>query len=335
MLKTKRILLTLTILLAAMGTVLAQAQPKTVLKYKADGKFKIVQLTDIHYKFGKSGSKRALECINNVLDSEQPDFVILTGDLVYGNKVEDAIKEMTEPIISRNIPFGIIFGNHDHQFDRTLSEIYDQVQAMPLSIMPERGETASPDYTVELMSADGAKIANVFYCIDSHAGARQKNVGRYDWIHTDQVMWYLDNSRQYKEDNGGQSIPSLVFIHIPLLEYRYADSDEKAPQFGNKGEGISSPELNSGLFTAARDEGDVVGIFCGHDHDNDFATAYMDVLLAYGRYSGGDTVYNHLRPSGARVIELTEGSRDIHTWIRLSDGKVEQDTTFPADYKKK
>lgn len=331
----KRIFLTLALALGVLGAALAQSPAKPVLKYKADGKFKIVQFTDLHYKYGKDGSKRALECINNVLESEQPDFVIITGDLIYGDKAEDAIKEITDPIVQRNIPFGITFGNHDHQFDRTLSERYDQVQAMPLSMLPERGDAASPDYTVELRTSDGAKIANIFYCIDSHAGARYKDVGRYDWIHTDQIMWYLENSRDYKAENGGESVPSLMFFHIPLMEFRYADANEKTPLFGNKREGIASPELNSGLFAAMRDEGDVVGVFCGHDHDNDFATIYYDILLAYGRYSGGNTVYNHLRPSGARVIELTEGSRDLRTWLRLADGTVEQETSFPADFKKK
>lgn len=329
----KRIILVFSLVLTVVAAAVAQAKP--VLKYKADGKFKVLQLTDIHYKYGKSGSKRALECINAVLDAERPDFVIITGDLVYDNKVEEAINEMTEPITRRNIPFGIVFGNHDHQFDRTLSQIYDQVQAMPLCIMPERGDVPSPDYTVEVRSSDNAKIANVFYCIDTHKGARMKGVGRYDWIHTDQVLWYLDNSRQYKAENGGEIVPSLLFIHIPLMEYAYAEADKKNTLFGTKREDVSSPELNSGMFAALRDEGDVVGIFSGHDHDNDFATSYMGVFLAYGRYSGGNTVYNHLKPSGARVIELTEGSRDIHTWLRLADGTKEQETTFPADYIKK
>ncbi|MDE7125526.1 MAG: metallophosphoesterase, partial [Muribaculaceae bacterium] len=143
----KKLILTLAFAFAV--SIAAIAQPKPVLKYKADGNFKIVQLTDIHYKYGKSGSKRALECINAVLDSEQPDFVIITGDLVYGDDVEKAIDEMTAPITQRGIPFSITFGNHDHQFDRTLSEIYDQVQAMPLSVLPERGDVESPDYTGE------------------------------------------------------------------------------------------------------------------------------------------------------------------------------------------
>lgn len=41
------------------------------------------------------------------------------------------------------------------------------------------------------------------------------------------------------------------------------------------------------LFTSVKECGDVMGIFVGHDHDNDYAVAYKEVLLAYGRYTGG------------------------------------------------
>lgn len=37
-----------------------------------------------------------------------------------------------------------------------------------------------------------------------------------------------------------------------------------------------------------------MGMFVGHDHNNDYAVAYKEVLLAYGRYTGGNTVYNDL-----------------------------------------
>ncbi len=61
-----------------------------------------------------------------------------------------------------------------------------------------------------------------------------------------------------------------------------------------------------------------MGMFVGHDHNNnDYAVAYKEVLLAYGRYTGGNTVYNDLASNGARVIVLREGERKFDTYIRL------------------
>lgn len=302
----------------------ASSQSKPVLKFNADGKFKIVQFTDIHYKYGKDASKRALECINAVLDAEKPDFVIITGDLVYADSVEAAVRELTAPIVSRSIPFGTVFGNHDHQFDRTLSQTYDQIQSMPHCVMPERLGSESPDYTVEIMSGSHPeKVAQVLYCMDSHSTSKIPGTGKYDWLKLPQTAWYVDQSNMYADENNGQKVPSLMFMHIPVPEYKEAADDKKNVLCGKKGEKVCSPEINSGMFAAILGQKDVYGILSGHDHDNDFVANYRGILLAYGRYSGGDTVYNHLKPNGARVIELTESlPYALKTWLRLSDGTV-------------
>ena len=60
---------------------------------------------------------------------------------------------------------------------------------------------------------------------------------------------------------------------------------------------------------------------------------YQHILLAYGRFSGGNTEYNHL-PRGARVIVLKEGKRTFDTWIRQADGKQVWPTTYPTSYVK-
>ena len=87
------------------------------------------------------------------------------------------------------------------------------------------------------------------------------------------------------------------------------------------------------MFTAMKECGDVMGIFCGHDHDNDYSVIYYDVLLAHGRFSGGNTEYNHLR-NGARVIILKEGKRSFDTYIRERGGRLLNSTTYPNSYVK-
>ena len=44
-----------------------------------------------------------------------------------------------------------------------------------------------------------------------------------------------------------------------------------------------APKLNTGMFAAMKESGDVMGIFVGHDHDNDYAVMWKGILLAYGR----------------------------------------------------
>ena len=80
---------------------------------------------------------------------------------------------------------------------------------------------------------------------------------------------------------------------------------------------------------------DIEAIFVGHDHDNDCATLWNRLFFVFGRFSGCDTVYNDLKPNGARVIELTEGEKGFHSWIRLYGGEIIQDLHYPDDFMKR
>ena len=86
----------------------------------------------------------------------------------------------------------------------------------------------------------------------------------------------------------------MRFFIIALPEYNQAASSESAILYGIRKEKACAPQLNSGLFAAMKEMGDVRGVFVGHDHDDDYAVSWKGILLAYGRYTGGNTVYNHL-----------------------------------------
>jgi hypothetical protein len=82
-----------------------------------------------------------------------------------------------------------------------------------------------------------------------------------------------------------------------------------------------------------RESGDVMGIFVGHDHDNDFVAMYHGILLGYGRFSGGNTEYNHLS-NGGRVIILKEGKRSFDTYVHLRSGEIINRVTYPKTFVK-
>ena len=67
----------------------AQIKP---LKFDKNGEFKIVQFTDVHFKYGNPASDIALKRINEVLDAERPDLVVFTGDVVYAKPAETAMR---------------------------------------------------------------------------------------------------------------------------------------------------------------------------------------------------------------------------------------------------
>lgn len=327
----RRYLYTLIITLSVV--VSSYAQGDNILRFNSNGEFKIVQFTDTHYKWGNKKSNSAVECIKSVIDTEKPDLVIITGDLVYSDSVRLSLPALLTCISDSQTPFAVVFGNHDNDFDCTLLEIYDIIQAMPYNVQPPRLNEDSPDYELPILSADGLRTASVLYCIDSHdtnkikCSEKHGKESKYDWIKHDQISWYRTTSNAYKAVNDSTPIPSLMFFHIPLHEFN--DALKKNKIKGKNGEKVCHPAFNSGMFVTIKEQGDVMGVFCGHDHDNDFAIMYHDVMLAYGRYSGGKTVYNHLGTNGARVIVLKENERYFDTWIRLKTGEILYKTNYP------
>ncbi|NDV66793.1 metallophosphoesterase family protein [Bacteroides sp. 224] len=304
------------------------------LSFNKQGKFKIVQFTDIHFKYGNPASDIALVRINEVLEAERPDLIVITGDVVYAKPANEAFRQVLSTISKHKIPFVTTFGNHDDEFDLTRSQLYDLAREYPYCMMPDRGESSSPDYVLEVKASTGGSKAALLYCMESNTYSKVKGIKGYGWFSLDQVMWYKKQSERYTLENNGTPFPALAFFHIPLPEYATAVENQNAILRGTRMEKVCAPEMNSGMFATMREAGDVMGIFVGHDHDNDYAVMWKDILLAYGRYTGGNTEYNHL-PNGARVIELKEGERNFTTWIRQKEGEVMDKYTYPVDFYKK
>lgn len=329
MMRLLKFYLALTLLLV---TTYGMAQ-KSELQFSKDGKFKIVQFTDVHFKYGNPASNVALERINEVLDAEQPDLVIFTGDVIYSAPADSGMVQVLEQVSKRKLPFVVTFGNHDDEQGLSRQQLYDIIRKVPGNIMPDRGTASSPDYALTVKSSSNLqKDAAVLYCMDSHSYSPLKDVKGYAWLTFDQVDWYRQQSAAFTAQNGGQPIPALAFFHIPVPEYHEAVADENSTIRGTRMEEACAPRINSGMFAAMKEGGDVMGIFVGHDHDNDYAVMWKNILLAYGRYTGGNTVYNHL-PNGARVIVLDEGARTFTSWIRQKGGIVDE-ISYPSTFVK-
>lgn len=300
------------------------------LKFNANKKFKIVQFTDVHYIHENPRSEGVLQNIGAIVDTEKPDLVFFTGDVIFGKPAEEGMRAVLEVVSSRKIPFAVTFGNHDDEHELSREKLLKIIQTIPHNLTATTtGISGVTNFILPVQSSNSAKPAYILYTFDSHAYSTIKDIGGYDYIKFDQIDWYRKNSITYTQRNGGNPVPSLAFFHIPLPEYNQAAADENAILTGTRKEKACAPQLNSGLFTTMKELNDIKGMFVGHDHDNDYAIYWKDVLLAYGRYSGGNTVYNNLKPNGARVIELTEGTDGFRTWIHLKGGTIIHDIQVP------
>jgi hypothetical protein len=274
--------------------------------------------------------------MNEVLDAEEPDFVIYTGDIIFGKPAKESLLKALEPVITRKIPFAVTGGNHDDEQGMSRQELFDLIKDIPNNLTSTvQGVTGVTNFVLPVKSADGKKESAVLYVFDSNSYSTlpKKVVDGYGWIALDQIDWYTKTSNELTAKNGGQPIPSLAFFHIPLPEYHEAVLDEKAYLVGTRKEVACAPKINTGLGASMLQAGDVMGVFVGHDHVNDYVVNWRGILLGYGRYTGGSTVYHDIpQGNGARIIELTEGKRAFKTWERIAGGKIINEVNYPSDF---
>ncbi|KAK1689358.1 hypothetical protein BDP55DRAFT_691527 [Colletotrichum godetiae] len=113
---------------------------KATLRVHKDGKLKIVQISDTHMVTGSGVCNDAIDAdrrplpiseadpntiqfFGDILDVEKPDLVILSGDQVHHgvSNTQTPLFKVVSLLISRSIPFAVIFWNHDDEGIHALS----------------------------------------------------------------------------------------------------------------------------------------------------------------------------------------------------------------------
>lgn len=289
--------------------------------YGPDGTFKVLQLTDSHYIIGDPRSERALRCVEEMLALEKPDLVIHTGDIVFGKPDIPSALEVLQPLASSGIPWAVALGNHDSQFGATREEMFAAIRELPgcVNLPPKEGVYGCSN---DVITLGDDRAFYLFDSMDAVILKGEEEIHCYDYIRHSQIAWY----RTWSDHLG--HVPSLAFFHIPLPEVTEGLANGGKLLGGTNGEPPCPSRLNSGLLAQFREMGDVQAIVTGHDHDCDYVLDYGQMYYIYGRFSGCDTTYNHLGPSGARVFRFTAGSSSFETWVRLAGGAVQQPLTL-------
>ena len=302
-------------------------EQERILRFKAEGSFKIVQFTDT--QDDQDIDPRTVQLMEAVLDTEAPDLVVFTGDNVRSGPetAEDvwiAINNIAAPVDSREIPWLVAFGNHDedHTPKTGVGEelMLERYMTYPHNINEPSPAGVNGSGNMHILVYDSLGEDPVFniwsfdsgrYAPDeiSDQSIEEDGLPGWDWIRQSQVAWYHETSREL-ERRYGRKVPSLAFFHIPLWEFDLMwDNRERHGVVGEKNESVSSGPINSGLFAAMLERDDVLGVFVGHDHVNDYVGNYFGIQLGYaantgfGTYGLDGTDADRLR--GARVFVIT------------------------------
>lgn len=299
--------------------------------FTTDGEFKVMHLTDIHIGGGflsKDVDEKALNAVAAMVTKEKPDLVIATGDIAFPvpytagtfNNYSGA-KAFGNLMESLGVYWDVTFGNHDAEaysyFDRkAVAEIYsaEEFEHCLFQAGPEDVDGYG-NHIIEVKNSDGI-ITQAMILIDSQAYIKDNIIesikGTYDNIHENQVEWYENeikrmNAENEKINEKAETVKSLAFFHIPLVEMGegwsqfeengFKDTENFRYVEGVVGEG--GRRFYSGLgedetFEKMLELGSTKAMFNGHDHLNNTTFEYKGIIFSYGysidyfAYSGID-----------------------------------------------
>ena len=155
-----------------------RAQQTQPLAFNRAGELKIVQFTDVHFQVGNQASELALECIDNVLEAEQPQIVIFTGDIVYNKPAEEGLRTVLQRVSNHKVPFVVTLGNHDEEQDLDRTALYNVIRSVPGCLQTEECN----QFVLRVNSSQRINTAALLYVFDSHAYSPLSHVKGYDWI---------------------------------------------------------------------------------------------------------------------------------------------------------
>jgi 3',5'-cyclic AMP phosphodiesterase CpdA len=346
-----------------------RGQPKSLTKVqpriRKDGNFKILQVSDMHLSTGLGACRdefpatshcdadpRTLEFVSEVLDSEKPDLVVLSGDQVNGETAPDsqsAMLKMAELFISRSIPYALIFGNHDDEGSLSRPALMELAESLPFSLSEAGPATVdgTGNYVVEILAHGTSHHSAIsLYMLDTHSYSPDETRYKgYDWLKPSQISWFRETARSLHSSSAHKDYAhihlDMAFIHIPLPEYRIPEN--KIPDSGDWREPPTAPGFNSGFKDALVENG-IFAVSCGHDHVNDYCTidghskpSDIDVSklgseaksnAEKGRlwmcYAGGSGYGGYGGYGGykrrVRIWEFHMNEGDVETWKRI-DGE--------------
>ncbi len=279
-----------------------------------NGDFKLLATTDMHTDEDYSLNNKTLQLFINQIRDEKPDLVILTGDCIQSKYQQFEAIHFAQMMEKLGVYWAYVFGNHEAREEKEFHKylIFKSLSDYPhcLSKFGDPSLFGYGNFIINIMNSE-TELKQSLVFMDSgrdiipeymaRDGVPAEMEGGYDYIKPDQIKWYTEEMTSLKEKYG--KAPNLLYMHIPIKEYEEVfqlnDKEEYIPTgkaeilYGRMFESVGCSPFNSGLFEAMKKNG-AQGIFCGHDHVNDWAAKYEGIWLVYNQmgsynaYSLGD-----------------------------------------------
>ncbi|MBR0510381.1 MAG: metallophosphoesterase [Clostridia bacterium] len=314
--KLLSVILALVLTAAFLPATQAQTQPLT---FRADGTFRILQLSDPQDDAYPAWDM--LNLIRTAVKFADPDLIVLSGDLVEDTRggdvgidaqpvlegvvvrtpdmqmdlaktrenVEKAVDAILGELETFGIPYVFALGNNDRKVGLTGEDWIEILSAYEHCIIFDESPDAADgvDYHVTVRGASGEPAFNVWLMDSGLSG-----------ITDEQVDWYRSASAEMTAANGGAPVPALWFQHIQCADIGNLFEPCKAIDEGAKKTDAGYVRLNRDIatgysfygytpgrtsyeFCAWKECGDVLGAFFGHQHVEGISGVWDGVELGF------------------------------------------------------
>ena len=129
-----------------------------------------------------------LSLLNASLDAAKPDLVVFLGDMIHGrdlrgeDRVRKAIDAVVSPVVSRGIPFTLVFGNHDEECGISKEEQLKMYQSYPGCLAVYGGDLPGCGNNYLVLENDAhPKSPVVLWFMDSGSYA-EEGKGTYGYV---------------------------------------------------------------------------------------------------------------------------------------------------------
>lgn len=284
--------------------VFASAESGGVLRFDENGEFKVMIFADS--QDDEDLEETTAQLMREGIAKYDPDLVVFLGDNTVADgydKQYAAIEAILAPCIEADVPFALVFGNHDQEQGvekEVLLAMYKQIGGSLCLTWDAPDVYGCGNSNLLIMSSDNIldPAFNLWF-IDSGSSLHDEEgewLG-YDYVREDQIEWYENTAATLKVLNGGEAVPSVLFQHIivpevyeamypsvplPIQEITYKDKAYlPIPSFSKHTGVVMEPPCPSyysaGQFDSLVATGDVLATFHGHDHVNDFTLNYQGI----------------------------------------------------------
>ncbi|EJS41671.1 sia1p [Saccharomyces arboricola H-6] len=302
---------------------------------RAQRSFKILQMTDFHFKCTDNSMTiineiRTVNFIDRILVLENPDLVIITGDLLDSQNTIDyqtCIMKLVQPMISNKIPYAISLGISDESNLATQLQIKDFIRNLPYSF----NNVASEEGHIAVQVSFRRKL--------SRSTLARRDGSSSDETSPSEALFFVfdsfnpvDDFLLNYSDLIGKIDYGLTFQYFPLSEYRPHGLFPIIGQYNerstliidtSRSKGDVSMTINGEHYQSFLDIlnlWNMKGVSCGHEHNNDCCLqSKNEMWLCYGGSAGADVPRIEGLYPNVRLFNVDDIMDEITSWKRNSN----------------